>query len=1410
MGNIKINSKDIKLENVLNNIIDELYSLFIAHSKYSLISSKNIKRRNIFIWLFDYNKFSDSLIHWKIFPYQTNEVTLESFEITLKDSVIKGGNGTIGYVLKTGKTELVNNTFLDPRGTVSFEDEVISNCSWAGIPFPLNSKDNEVQCILSFFYQDFDFFNLKYKKEIIEVLSKKLKPFEEKILLFNQIKKLDDINAIVLKPQKSKTYFEVLNVLNEVLSTNSKFYYTGIISINKDKSYKLDNILFDTHSIENKLKDTINWCSISKNKCVAKCFENEIHKINSCSECAAFDGFYDHCEIWENYFKYLHPLFPYSINFDSLKFIYYLSNPLNEIETKLFYEFNKWFYDSILKEINSLNQFINTVDNKATSFKLKKRLVETELLIFQLLIKALYAKEFDSEDEKKMRKYFIFLSKTFSVIKSDNSNPKSILIEENYDKIIGELNPGIKKIISETKFSYYIIATEFWETYTDAIRIEKINNKQKMNLTRNYVKNIENHSNISVIKRAIQEELVKEGLGNEIFQNYTPLFFADLNQKKIIPYWDNNTNSIKIDSKKIYWSKNDLNYLQSLIINSGNFSNVIYKNIKNQFSQISHNNIYQPFFSNSFIKVDQNKFLYPYDNFDALTIGEKCIIAGTEGNENINDMIKKYAEILRYKIELIENEKERKKHALNSAIAAIMSRNMSHNVGSHISYRSTNIKIKERIKELCGNDFIFNPEVIDWLDFMAEKLDKYEIYRNEYLSDYDQAPRNIYFYKDVVLPFCENTFVMDSIAASENANYINGYENRLSIRCKINSEEINAEYPNLSSLIPSKVHGNDISYPYNFPYLIKNKDFNEGTPTKNSLESGFNFKKIIGKDIEIAVHSEQAIYSILENFIRNSAKHNKDKINSEGLIITLDLREEENDFYSLYLYDNVSQEKPIKLYNYDSNNPGIFQRIEQSLLSDGKTMRENLGFADMKINSFLLYHGADEIKDSRLSENFNLVNIYQSNNDNSFSIIDQNTKFDSPEIEYRFGYKIRLSKARKILWIGALESGYSINELSKNGLIKLDSLDSINNLNKSGLASFQFVVFNNTFDYRKYLLSEVKFPGRVIIIGNVDYITQKPNIVTFGKKSDFNNKTVDQILELCWEIWLKKRVGKQIFLYVHFEDDNFSNQWNNISLDNNFKFVTVDSLSTEVQLNQQDFNIVYSHHGNAFKDDGGKLTVRQNNYEEVFNFYTENSIISFDKGSADYADLAYPKGNLKQRVYELMDAASTNIFVLDERIAASAQKEYTGFKPKGKNIPISNNWLMYAAGKVFVFSEIQTEGNIFSVTGNLTFNLSLCINQDISVCSKMPHLTDIDKLRKDIIIIHRTFLDKSRSGVDTNKFLELLRSYFGTVIITSGGGYPHNIKIETKFIPFSLIEQCIGARLSKIKLNSITQARTKL
>ncbi|MBK7254026.1 MAG: hypothetical protein IPI04_08935 [Ignavibacteria bacterium] len=55
----------------------------------------------------------------------------------------------------------------------------------------------------------------------------------------------------------------------------------------------------------------------------------------------------------------------------------------------------------------------------------------------------------------------------------------------------------------------------------------------------------------------------------------------------------------------------------------------------------------------------------------------------------------------------------------------------------------------------------------------------------------------------------------------------------------------------------------------------------------------------------------------------------------------------------LTIYDNVSEPKGSLLFG-DKKNQGIYQRLNESLSDEsGGVRRENWGFADIRINSFL-------------------------------------------------------------------------------------------------------------------------------------------------------------------------------------------------------------------------------------------------------------------------------------------------------------------------------------------------------------------------------------------------------------------------------------------------------------------------
>lgn len=779
------------------------------------------------------------------------------------------------------------------------------------------------------------------------------------------------------------------------------------------------------------------------------------------------------------------------------------------------------------------------------------------------------------------------------------------------------------------------------------------------------------------------------------------------------------------------------------------------------------------------------------------------------------------------------------RQATRAAISQIMARNMSHNVGSHVSYKATNIAIKNRIVDLYPHAF-FGKEVspreelnrqgsvIDWIDFMSEKLDKYEIHRNEYLADFNLSPQSFRFYQDVLLPFCENTLILDNLASAEGAHYVTTIDNKLKIRVFIKSEgeqcfaEIKARYPTLTCDFPEVDCAEEVVYPEHFPYLLRSRDKHV------SLADGFNSKRLVGpQDADVLLHSEQGLYSILENFIRNSAKHNKDALASSPLEVRIYL-EDKGDRYNLVICDNVSELRGSRLFDSAPGSSGLYQRIKQSIVGNVEQAgRQNLGFADMNINSFLFKHKAVDVGDESLSSNFQLVTIGGDPCDLNYSVVE--SAYGGPDASraFHFGYLMELLKPRKVLWIGEdvrVGGGGRVSDMKAGGVFRYDDLTSYLNDAKDGkeeVAAFEFVVFYKSFDYDNYLTHQIKLPPRVLVVaGRARHECAKPNVVPMYTTPDAIS-SADDLVESCWEHWLG-RLPKRVAAYVYYENNReAAADLDRVGeLRGGHTIASVNNLAHNVVITNDVTSVLYDHHGRTFagNDLRHHLIPDRPGGKHSINFYTGHSKIVFDKGSDDFVRLnQLPADDHKKRIlaYQLIDAATTNVFVLDERIAILANDGCHNDHDKQEGVRFRRYdelaFSRYCYGKVFALNFIGAGGGAGKPIHSGTCRYTLTLHIDASSLSvsaedaALKVLGDVDALSKDVLVIHRTYMKPEILGMGVKDFLDLAGRTFGSVIVTSGGGYPHSIKEQVRFIPFSIIQQCLGSRLSKLKLVSFLQ-----
>ncbi len=792
-------------------------------------------------------------------------------------------------------------------------------------------------------------------------------------------------------------------------------------------------------------------------------------------------------------------------------------------------------------------------------------------------------------------------------------------------------------------------------------------------------------------------------------------------------------------------------------------------------------------------------------------------------------------------------KKELRKVALQSAVAQVFARNFAHNIGSHVAIRATNRMAKERIAELYKiekTNFKDNIEIESWLDYMGEKLDLFEVARNEFLAGYKMPAKNAMLYRDVVLPFCENTLLMDNIAHSEGIHYKNTCENKLKIQVLINGVEILAKYPSLKSY--DECEKTPIFYPYNFPYLVK--------ATDGTIEAAFANKRFYdyqgneASDIEICLTNEHTLYSILENVIRNSAKHNKSAITEkEGLIISVNIGDENDDYYKIQISDNVSKVSEEQLNKFAKS-------IAASLITnDGEIQKESLGIADIKINAHLLKTDTD-ITNANLSEALTLV--YQKSGS---KIFDKYETIPEPSKEntHNFGYQFKLCKPKKVIWIGKSED----KNLKKKGII---CIANYKNFKPEGqakteepLANYQFAILElesvkeltNDLIFKDVAKNEVdnkasyqwddfliKLPHRVLLNcteDEFDKLNKENNKAIIDLKNDGRIQLVKQKIPLptetegdknkdwdfdflknCWENWLRKWIKdkERARLIVYFEDESVADKWKDCKINNSFLdtiFITGEKPEDTkyISASDKDRIVIFDHHSYGYEWIDAKVDM---------GFIERSSYFQFGKNSQDFVRFFYPQTDLKSNelfLLEAFEAGLNKVAILDERIC-----EMLGYSDSDKNIQekiTKNQGFKAKLDSVGDYADLANNGSIFIVTTFLDNIITTDnTNGKITLSSNNKFELTLPKevvlkggIEIDSLIIHRTYLnnlfDKFQRQYTKKHLMNLLYKSFKRVTVVSGGGYPHSIDFKVSFKPYSQLKQNFIQYPSKVSLNQI-------
>jgi hypothetical protein len=749
---------------------------------------------------------------------------------------------------------------------------------------------------------------------------------------------------------------------------------------------------------------------------------------------------------------------------------------------------------------------------------------------------------------------------------------------------------------------------------------------------------------------------------------------------------------------------------------------------------------------------------------------------------------------------------ESDKKATKSAVAEIVNRNYSHHIGSHVSHRATFDKIIERIG-LQPADILGNASYFHTIIQMVNKLNRYKDERNEFISAIAAGSgiQSARFYDDVLLPFIENSLLMDNIAANEGINYGETNKlkslqhNRLKIRCQINGQDISSVYiiDNQASLISDDL-----------PYF---------KPVSNYNDNFYKERRNCIQDIVIGIPGplgKHALYSILENYIRNTVKHSpKEKMAGKDVIITLLIHDDGSDKYQVLLSDNVS-------YISDDG----LKKLQDGIRTPIKK-KEKLGIQDMKINACLL--AGKEITEHNCQE----LRVAKKRNG----------------ILY---YRFSILKAKKI---ALFTSKSPLKPLEKEGIYFYKSLAEFEKVEIN--QTFQFAVFDTDIIAGPGKLNSISccFPNRLLINScNVEenQFVKSGKCILFNDPALFQVTDADELIARCWRIWLSRWTGQGTEVGVHLyldqqKNDSPTKEWIlkeeiiNERLHGIAKFSTwfTEGSSKKSKLKRiSDNHILYDRHGWLLKSDYTLAGL---------NFLNSNSYHLIDKNSRDFDRIF--NANIGQEntelPFELIESGMFRILLIDERVQERSlislksgndrewQVERNGFE-KGEFNLFDALW----ASKIFCVSHISVSGGpevpLKTETDDakdyyLKLYISKNENGEVKISFKQNFETwniaypqdivkeeftssDIAELNVDAIIIHRTILKDliAKLGDD---LIDKISQQIPFFYITTGGGVAHDVKYDLNIIPFATIQDCIlnNNRIAKLGLTQTLMNLTR-
>lgn len=293
------------------------------------------------------------------------------------------------------------------------------------------------------------------------------------------------------------------------------------------------------------------------------------------------------------------------------------------------------------------------------------------------------------------------------------------------------------------------------------------------------------------------------------------------------------------------------------------------------------------------------------------------------------------------------------KHGTRAAVAAIMGRNMSHNIGSHVlSYwigRLPNIEEVFTVDDDTKNELINRSRFL--FTYLRTRMD----FIAEISTTNPSWSSSMMFCEDVLYPFFLQKALLNYIAMSEGIHF----EDCEKLDCK---EQDKAGHFGIVINVYKVSRSGAVQ--------IFGWRFNSGNSAVKSCHSKIEYynannwteytygstilktKDDICVAIPHGVIGVHAVYSILENFIRNSAKHGAKEISSSNFEINITMDDSYDDLIRCQISDNVGNCNKVNIKK-------IKDGLSEDLVSFNGTINPgNWGIKEKRISACFLRMGS--------------------------------------------------------------------------------------------------------------------------------------------------------------------------------------------------------------------------------------------------------------------------------------------------------------------------------------------------------------------------------------------------------------------------------------------------------------------